>query len=242
MEQKAKMIVDGKRMDGRTLDEMRPMEARVGVLNNADGSAFFRLGNTMAVAGVFGPRVVHPRHDEDVEKAILRTRYSMAAFATRERCRPGPSRRSVEISLVTRQALLPVIFLDEFPKTAIDVHIEVLQADASTRCVGINAAALALADAGVPMRDLVASCSAGKVEDHVILDVSGKEDTEGDLDLPVAYYPHAKQLTLLQMDGLAPKDEVKKIIRLALRGCEAVYAAQKEALRKKYELTAHATR
>lgn len=236
MKEKAKLIQNGKRLDGRALDEIRPMEARVGVLKNADGSAFFRLGNTIAIAGVYGPRTVHPRHDEDAERAILRTRYSMAAFATTERSRPGPSRRSVEISLVTRQALLPVIFLDEFPKTAIDVHIEVLQADASTRCVGINAAALALADAGVPMKDLVASCSAGKVEGHILLDVSGKEDTEGDLDMPVALYPKSKQITLLQMDGLASKEEVKKILHLGLKGCEAIYAKQKEALRKKYEL------
>jgi exosome complex component RRP41 len=97
---------------------------------------------------------------------------------------------------------MPLLFLDEFPKTAIDVHIEVLQADASTRCVGINAAVLALADAGVPMRDLVSSCSAGKVGEHVVLDVAGKEDTEGELDLPVAYYPKKKHVTLLQMDGI----------------------------------------
>ncbi len=236
-EEKPKMIKHGVRPDGRKFDELREIEARVGVLKNADGSAYFRLGKTTAVAGVYGPRTVHPRHQEEAERAILRTRYSMAPFATQERNRPGPSRRSVEISLVTRQALLPVIFLDEFPKTAIDVHIEVLQADASTRCVGINAAALALADAGVPMRDLVASCSAGKVEGHIILDVSGKEDTEGELDLPLAYYPKSKQITLLQMDGLASREEVKKIIHMALKGCEAIYSKQKEALRQKYELS-----
>ena len=158
----------------------------------------------------------------------------MAPFATMERNRPGPSRRSIEISKVTRQALEPILFLEEFPKTAIDVHIEVLEADASTRIVGLNAAALALADAGVPMRDLICACAAGKVEGHVILDVAGKEDTEGDLDLPVAYYPGKKQITLLQMDGLTDSNEVKEIIKLALRGCEKIYETQKNALREKY--------
>ncbi|MBI2173367.1 MAG: exosome complex exonuclease Rrp41 [Candidatus Aenigmarchaeota archaeon] len=224
------------RTDGRKFDELRPMEAKVGVLKNAEGSAFFRLGNTKVIAGVFGPRQVHPKHDENAERAILRTRYNMAAFATGERGRPGPSRRSQEISMVTRNALMPTLFLEEFPRTAIDVHIEVLEADASTRCVGINAAALALADAGVPMRDIVSSCSAGKVGDRIVLDIAGKEDTEGDLDLPVALYPKRNEITLLQMDGLALKDEVKEIVRLALKGCEKINEVQKRALRDKYKL------
>lgn len=224
------------RYDGRKFDELRPMHAAVGVLKNANGSAMFKLGNTTAIAGVFGPRKVYPKHQEEAERAILRTKYNMAPFATTERNRPGVSRRSTEISLVTRQALTPLIFLDEFPKTAIDVHIEVLQADASTRCVGINAAVLALADAGVPMRDLIASCSAGKVAGNIILDVAGKEDTEGELDLPVAYYPKKKQITLLQMDGVTDSKEVKEIIKLAIKGCEKIYEEQKKALRSKYRL------
>src|SRR3989338_2578963 len=99
------LIKNGKRIDCRALDELRPIEAKVGVLKNADGSASFKMGNTLAVAGVFGPRKVHPKHEEEAERAILRTRYSMAAFSTTERSRPGPSRRSQEISKVTREAL-----------------------------------------------------------------------------------------------------------------------------------------
>ncbi len=230
------LMKEGLRIDGRRFDELRQMEARVGVLKNADGSAYFRLGDTVAIAGVYGPRRVFPKHEEESERAILRTRYSMAAFSTTERSRPGPSRRSQEISMVMRQALMPVIFLEEFPKTAIDVHVEVLQADASTRCVGVNAVALALADAGVPMKDLIASCSAGKIAGHMVLDVAGKEDTLGELDLPVAYYPRKNEVTLMQMDGLATKEEVKQIVQLALKGCKKVYEKQKEALRNKYSI------
>jgi len=232
------LIRNGVRFDGRRFDELRPIEAAAGVLKKADGSAMFRMGSTVAIAGVFGPRRVFPKHQEEVDRAILRTRYSMAPFATAERGRPGPSRRSQEISMVTRMALTPVVFLEEFPKTAIDVHIEVLQADASTRCVGINAACLALADAGVPMRDLVASCSAGMVNGNIVLDVAGKEDTEGELDLPVAYYPKKRQITLLQMDGIAKRQHVSEIIRLAVRGAEQIYEAQKSALRQKYSMEA----
>jgi exosome complex component RRP41 len=236
MDMEEKMIKNGIRYDGRKFNDIRPIEAKVGVIKNADGSAMFRLGNTTAVAGVYGPRKVFPKHEENAEKAVLRVRYSMAPFATRERGRPGPNRRSTEISMVTREALVPVLFLDEYPKTAIDLHVEILEADASTRIAGINAAALALADAGVPMRDLVCACSAGKVEEHIILDIAGKEDTEGDLDLPVAFYPKKNEITLLQMDGLATKDEIKKIVSLAIEGCKKIYEVQKSALKNKYAL------
>ena len=232
------------RIDGRKVDELRPITAAVGVLKKADGSALFKFGGTVAIAGVFGPRKVYPKHMEEAERAILRTKYNMASFATTERGRPGISRRSTEISLVTRQALMPLLFLDEYPKTAIDVHIEILQAEASSRCVGINAACLALADAGIPMRDLVASCSAGKVELHdaqgasvgsqVVLDIAGEEDTEGDLDLPIAYYPKKNQVTLLQMDGIVNKKEAMEIIKKAIGGAEQIYKVQKDALKHKY--------
>ena len=225
------------RLNNRKNDELRKMEAKVGVLKNANGSAMFKLGNTTAIAGVFGPRIVHPKHEEESERAILRTNYNMAAFSTSTRSRPGPSRRSKEISFVTRNALTPVVFLEEFPKTAIDVFIEIIQADASTRCVGINAASLALADAGIPMRDIVSSCSAGKVNGEIMLDIEGKEDTEGDVDLPIAYYPKRDQITLLQMDGLVSKEEAKKIISLAKKGCKEINNVQREALKNKYEFS-----
>jgi len=227
---------NGKRIDGRNFDELRPIEAKAGILNNADGSGYFRFGNTVAIAGVFGPRPVHPKHLEDPQKAMLRCTYNMASFSTTERKRPGPDRRSIEISKVTTEAIKPVLFLDEFPRTSIDVYIEIIQADASTRCAGINAAAIALADAGIPMRDLVSSASAGKVGGEIVLDIAGKEDTEGEVDLPIAYYPRKNLITLLQMDGIVSYEEFKKIVDLAVKGAKKVYEVQKKALKNKYEV------
>jgi len=232
-----KLIFNGKRLDGRRFDEVRPMKAEIGQLKRADGSGSFKFGDTWAIAGVHGPRKVFPRREEKADRAILRAEYRMAPFSTGERSRPGPNRRSTEISMVTRKALLPVLFTEEFPKTAIDADIEILQAGASTRCAGINAAAIALADAGVPMRDLVSSCSAGVINGQIVLDVSGKEDTAGELDMPIAYYHGKKEITLIQMDGIAAPERVKELLKLAIKGCEQVYEVQKQALRAKYVVT-----
>jgi exosome complex component RRP41 len=116
----------------------------------------------------------------------------------------------------------------------IDIFIEVLQADGGTRCASITAAALALADSGIPMRDLVVACAAGKVEDKIVLDLMDTEDKEGSADVPVALMPNLNAITLLQMDGTLSTDEFESAVNLALEGCKQIYALQKEALRTKY--------
>lgn len=229
-----KFIVKGKRLDGRAIDELRKIEIEAGVLKRADGSARLRWGDNKVVAAVYGPREVHPKHLERPDRAILRCRYNMAPFSVEDRKRPGPDRRSVEISKVTKEALEYVVFLNLYPRTAIDVFIEILQADAGTRCTGITAASVALADAGIPMRDLVPACAAGKVDGNIVLDLFSVEDNYGEADLPVAIMPRRGEITLLQMDGNFTQEEFKKAFNLAISGCEKIYEIQKEALRKKY--------
>ncbi|KUO41436.1 MAG: exonuclease [Candidatus Hadarchaeum yellowstonense] len=236
MEKPEKLIVDGRRLDGRAPDELRPLKIKAGVLERADGSAYVELGNNKVFAAVYGPREMHPRHDQQPDAAVLRCRYSMAPFSVEDRKKPGPDRRSMEISKVTKEALEPVLFLELYPRSVIDVFIEVLQADAGTRTAGINAAAVALADAGVPMRDLVSSVAVGKVEDTIVLDLIKEEDQFGTTDMPVAIIPRKKAITLLQMDGHFTKEEFKQALDLAFRGCEKIYEVQRQALKEKYAI------
>jgi len=230
-----KLLVNGKRLDGRELDEFRKMHIEVGNLKKAMGSSIFKFGDTFALSAVYGPKPFHPKHLQDPQKAILRCRYSMAPFSTLERVRPGPSRRSIEISMVIKQALSSVIFFEDFPKTGIDVFMEVLQADASTRTAALNAASLALADAGVPMRDLVTSCSVGKVEGKLVLDLDGPEDMYGDVDLAVAMIGNKDKFVLMQMDGILTRKEFSKLLIMAREGCAKIYEKQKEVIQKRYE-------
>jgi exosome complex component RRP41 len=230
-----KMIDKGKRLDGRCLDEFRPISLEVGNLKRAEGSAIFRFGNTHALAAVFGPKVVHPRHLEDPQQAVLRCRYSMAPFSTKERIRPGPSRRATEISKVLKEALSNVVFFEDYPKTLINVFVEILQADGTTRCAGLNAASLALADAGVPMKNLVTSCSVGKLDGEIILDVAGLEDNYGDVDMAVAMIGNEDKVVLLQMDGIITKEELNKMLEYARKGCAEIFEKQKQVLKEKYK-------
>lgn len=228
-------MIDMKRKDGRKPGDLRPVEIKAGVIEQADGSAMVRMGRTIAMAAVYGPREMHPRRMQKSERAFLKTIYRMAPFSTTDRCRPGKSRRSQEISLVTREALEPAIFLEDFPKTGIYLFIEIIQADAGTRTAGINAASVALADAGIPMRDLVTAVAAGKVGNEYFLDLEYKEEEETAADLPIAYMPRSKKITLLQMDGDLPVKDVKAVMQTAIKGCEILYEKQKQALRERWE-------
>jgi exosome complex component RRP41 len=224
----------GIRTDGRKLDELRPIKLEVGILNNADGSAYIDQGKNKILAAVYGPREAHPRHLSLPDRALLRCRYHMAPFSVQERKSPAPSRREVELSKVIREAFEPAIFLEKFPRTFIDLFIEVLQADGGTRCAGITVASLALADAGIPMRDLVVACAAGKADGHLVLDLNDIEDKEGEADVPVASMPNFNSVSLLQMDGQLTIEELQQALELALDGCKRIHGLQKEALRAKY--------
>ncbi len=225
---------NGRRIDGRLYNELRPIKIEAGVLERADGSAYIEWGNNKIIAAVYGPREVYPKHLQDPSKAVLRARYNMAAFSVDERKKPGPDRRSIELSLVISNALSSVVFLEQFPRTSIDVFIEVLQADAGTRIAGLTAASVALADAGIPMRDLISGCAAGKIENTVVLDLNKDEDNYGQADLPVAIIPRTKEIVLLQMDGDMETDEFHKALDMAIDAALKVYELQREALRKKY--------
>ncbi|MEK6830296.1 MAG: exosome complex exonuclease Rrp41, partial [Nanoarchaeota archaeon] len=191
-----------KRIDGRKFDEPRKMEAKIGVIPRADGSAMFKIGDTIAIAAVYGPRELHPKFLQNPEKGILRCNYDMASFSVPERKKPGPTRRSTEISMVTEKALLPVLDLNQFPNAVVDVFIEIIQANAGTRCAGITAASMALAHAGVPMKNLISAVSVGKVGDKIVIDLDKSEEDyeDGATDIPVAMTGN-HEITLLQLDG-----------------------------------------
>ncbi|MHA1836157.1 MAG: exosome complex exonuclease Rrp41 [Candidatus Odinarchaeia archaeon] len=227
---------DGLRVDGRKLDELRPIKFEVGILTQADGSAYIEQGKNKIIAAVYGPREVHPRHLAEQDRAILRCLYRMTTFSVQERKSPAPSRREIELSMVITQALQPAVFLEYYPRTSIDVYIEILEADGGTRCASINAASLALANAGIPLRDLVVACAAGKADGQIILDLNDVEDKYGEVDLPIAMMPRKNEITLLQMDGNLTVDEFKKALELGKKGISIIYEMQRKALKDRYML------
>jgi exosome complex component RRP41 len=234
-EGKTKLIDEsGRRMDGRRWDELRPISIQVGVMKNADGSAYIEWGKNKIMAAVYGPKEVHPKHQVLPDRALLRCRYHMAPFSVDERKNPAPSRREIEISKVIREALEPAVIVEDYPRTAIEVWVEVLQSDGGSRVAGITAASLALADAGINMRDLVVGCSCGLINDTVVADLDDTEDKEGSGDMPVAIMPNLGLVTLLQVDGIYTREQFQKAFELAIQKGKEVNAMQRAALNARF--------
>ncbi|MBU1199615.1 MAG: exosome complex exonuclease Rrp41 [Nanoarchaeota archaeon] len=227
-----------KRPDGRKFDETRKIEAKAGVIKKADGSAYFKIGKTTAYAAVYGPRELHPRHMQDPKTGILRCNYNMMPFSSEERVRPGPSRRSKEISMVTEKALGPVMDLKDYPNAVVDVFIELTETDAGSRCAGICAAAIALADAGVTMKDMVSAISIGVIDNNIVMDLDGEEEHIEDVfvaDIPIAMVPSTGEITLLQMDGRMTKENLLEGIKMVKPVLKNIAEIQRKALKDKYK-------
>ncbi len=227
---------DGKRLDGRALDEIRELTIEARVLNDADGSALVCWGKNKVLVGVYGPRECIPRHDSSPYRAVIKCRYNMAPFCSlEEHNRSGPSRRSKEISKVITETFENVIIAEAYPRTQIDVYIEVLQSDGGTRCAAVTAAAVALADAGIPMKDLPCAVAVGKVEGKLAADLFKDEDNWGESDNPIAFAPRNWDVLLYQADGLLTRDEVEQALELAKKTAGIVHQKQAEALARVYE-------
>lgn len=230
------------RSDGRKFDETREIEAKINVIKRADGSAFFAFGNSKAIAAVYGPRQLYPQHLQNPKKAILRCFYDMFSFSVAERKKPGPSRRSIEISDEIKRALAPAVLLEPFPNTVIDVYVEIIEADASTRCAAINAASMALASSGIPMSELVTAVSIGKVGDMIVVDLNQEEEQykikkdgkeiKASTDIAFAFLPRSKKISLLHLDGSIKLSELKEAIELGKKTCMKIEEIQRKILKK----------
>jgi exosome complex component RRP41 len=232
---KPELIVKGRRIDGRDFNELRPIKIEAGILKNADGSAYVEWGNNKILAAVYGPKEAMPKHIADPAKAIIKCRYAMAPFSSlAEHGRTGPNRRAIEISKVTKEVFENVVILSEFPNSEIDVFIEVLQGDGGTRAAGITAASVALANAGIFMRDLVYAVSAGRIEDKIVLDFNMIEDNYSEADMPMAISPRNNELLLLQMDGGLDRDQLKQAIGMVLEAGKEISRLQRQALKEDY--------
>ena len=139
--------------------------------------------------------------------------------------------------MVTQKALLPVLNLDDFPNSVVDVFIELPLTEAGSRCAGICAASMALADAGLEMKDLVSAVSVGRVDDKILVDLDYSEEAYEDgpvADIPVAMMPNLGKITLLQMDGEVSREMIAEALEKARKVCGDIYEVQKAALKDKY--------
>ena len=227
----------GLRLDGRKAGELRRVQCRMGVFGQADGSAYLEQGNTRVLAAVYGPHDMsrdtrlRPHHD----KVVVNCQYSMAVFSTGERKRrPRGDRKSMEMSQHLKQTFEATIKVELYPRSQIDIFVEVLQADGGNYCACVNAATLALVDAGIPLVDYVTACTASLVTDtHTpLVDISSLESTTGSPELTLATHPKSGQIVLLEMSHRFHLDHLSSVMEVALAGCRDISAILDSVVRK----------
>ncbi|MDP2926898.1 MAG: polyribonucleotide nucleotidyltransferase [bacterium] len=202
------ILKNGKRPDGRKLDELRPISCAVGVLPRSHGTGLFCRGQTKALSiltlGAPGDQQILEGMEITGKKHFM-LHYNFPPYSVGE-IKPmrGPGRREIGHGMLGERALLPVVpSTDEFPYT-IRVVSEILSSNGSTSMASISGASLALMDAGVPIKSQVAGISIGLVMDEetkeyaLLTDIQGPEDHHGDMDFKAAGTRNG--ITALQMD------------------------------------------
>ena len=218
-----KWLLEGKRVDGRQMDEIRPLDAEVGVLPRVHGSGLFSRGQTQVLSictlnTLSAAQKLDTIYPEETKRYIHH--YNFPSFSTGEaRASRSTSRREIGHGSLAEKALLPVIpSVEEFPY-AIRVVSEVLSSNGSTSQASICGSTLALMDAGVPIKRPVAGISCGLISDQetgawrTFTDIQGVEDFHGEMDFKVA--GTKKGITAIQMD-LKNDGLTMEIIRNAL--------------------------
>ncbi len=216
------LLVDKKRVDGRRMDQIRPLGSEVGILPRVHGSGLFTRGQTQvltaATLGMLSEAQMLDGIDSETEKRYMH-HYNMPGFSTGEaKSTRSPGRREIGHGALAERSLIPVLpSPEEFPY-AIRLVSDVVSSNGSTSQGSVCGSTLALMDAGVPIKAPVAGISCGLItaEDgswDTMLDIQGLEDFYGDMDFKVA--GTHKGITSIQMDlkidGLTPE-----IIKAAL--------------------------
>lgn len=223
----------GLRLDGRRATELRRIRCRLGVFSQPDGSAYLEQGNTKVLAAVYGPHQASAKKSNH-EEVVVNCQYSMATFSTGERKRrPRGDRKSQEMTIHLQQTLSAAIMTELYPRSQIDVYIEVLQSDGGNYCASINAATLALVDAGISLKEYVCACTASLANGDVpLMDVSHLEEMSGGPTLTVAALPISGRIAFMEMSQRFHLDSLPKVLEAATAGCKEVLDILDRAVRE----------
>lgn len=158
----------------------------------------------------------------------------MATFSTSERKnRPRGDRKSEEMAIQLKQALSAAIMIELYERSQIDVYVEILEADGGTYCASVNAATLALVDAGICLREYVCACTASLANGDIpLLDVSHVEEAVGGPTLCISVLPTSEKVASLEMSQRFHLDHLPKMLQTAMKGCKEIQTIIDKAVRE----------
>ena len=232
------------RIDGRRWNELRRLTCSISTQPSSDGSSLFTMGNTMVVCTVTGPR--EGRGQRDNTRSIVETEITIAPFAqTERRKRPKNDKRLVELQTTISQAFQTQLFTHIYPRSLISIALHVLSFDGALLAACLNAASLALVDAGIPMPSILSAITSGIIQDpdkddarpESVLDLNNAEELE---------LPFLTVATVKSMEGEASEDKVsvllmetrvngarlEQMLATSIDGCRSVRGKMEAEIRK----------
>lgn len=235
------------RNDGRKPNEIRRIRIQMHPLDVMEysGSALVEMGLTTALAAVVGPVECIRRQDELPDRAVLQVTVTQAPFAPqadRRVMNPSVDRRLIEASHLVKRALEASVLLHLYPRSRIHITVSILADDGGRLCAAINAATLALVDAGIPMKDFVCACAAGGAgsgdvgQSTILVDLNRREEgspSSQTVNLPCAILPQRGTLVLTQCEARLPNfTYLQKVLEAAMEGCRVVFGYMQMAVRE----------
>ncbi|KAL2643301.1 hypothetical protein R1flu_010888 [Riccia fluitans] len=217
--QKALLKSDGTRLDDRLPTYVRPAFLKTGAVKVAAGSAYAEFGSTKVIVSVYGPRESKKAQAfSDIGRLNCDVKFT--SFATPLRGKAGQDIGDKEFSVLLHKALEGAVDLHSFPKTTVDVFALVLQSDGGDLPAIITCASMALADAGIVMRDIVAAISLSCVGKNLLLDPTYKEETQEDGSVMVAIMTSRREITQVTLTGEWSSTKASEALELCSDACQ----------------------
>eukprot|EP00252_Welwitschia_mirabilis_P024717 TRINITY_DN7425_c0_g1_i2.p1 TRINITY_DN7425_c0_g1~~TRINITY_DN7425_c0_g1_i2.p1 ORF type:complete len:266 (+),score=69.14 TRINITY_DN7425_c0_g1_i2:144-941(+) len=214
----SEIVHDGIRSDGRRPLECRPAFLKTGAVTAAAGSAYAEFGGTKVIVSIFGPRESKKAQAySDIGR--LNCSVSFATFSTRVRSKLSQGIEDREYTMMLHKALEGSVMLHTFPKTTVDVFALVIESGGGDLPVVITCAALALADAGIMMFDLVSAVSLSSVGKEIIIDPTLEEEESEEGGLMIACMPSRNEVTQLTITGEWSSTMIAEAMEICLDAC-----------------------
>ncbi|KAK9466813.1 ribosomal protein S5 domain 2-type protein [Lipomyces arxii] len=214
---------EGLRHDGRRWNELRNFKCAINTHPvSCDGSSVVEQGNTKVLCNVVGPAEPSNRSRSNAEKVVFSVKIVVAPFSTIERRKRSQNdNRIQEMSLAIKHIFEDAVMVHLYPRSEIVINLYVVAQDGGLLQACVNAASLALVDAGVPMYDYVCACTAGIYDREVLLDLNRIEESDMPF-LTMATVGNSRKTSLLQLEMKVQFDRLEGMMAAAMSGCHHI--------------------
>ncbi|KAG8713061.1 hypothetical protein FRC11_013410 [Ceratobasidium sp. 423] len=220
----------------RKNDEIRPIFLQLGLVSQANGSAYIETEKTKVAVAVYGPREIKAGSSY-TENGRLKVEVKFSPFSCTRRRAPIRDAESPTLASQIHQSILPAVRLELFPKSQLDVYVHILEVDGVESCVGAaaTAASAALADVGIDMLGLAISCTAAinkptEGQSELLLDPNGQEADAARGLVTVTCLPALGTVTNIVQTGLIQPDEVINCMDVCMKQCEDIHFVVAQSL------------